>query len=70
MYCFWQKLYRDIILEPVDCLKVCVPSLVYVIQNNLLYIALSNLDAVTYQVSYCTCICCSLLCTDFFNIKY
>ncbi|XP_005094970.1 UDP-N-acetylglucosamine transporter [Aplysia californica] len=47
-----QLLYQDIVCEPLDCLKVCVPSLVYVLQNNLLYIAVSNLDAATFQVTY------------------
>ena len=36
----------------VEILKVSVPSFLYVVQNNLLYLALSNLDAVTYQVCY------------------
>ena len=39
-----------IIKQPMDTLKVCVPSLVYIIQNNLLYVSASNLDAATYQV--------------------
>lgn len=38
--------------QPLDCLKVSVPAFIYTLQNNLLYIALSNLDAATFQVSY------------------
>ncbi|KAL4226881.1 hypothetical protein ACF0H5_014859 [Mactra antiquata] len=45
-------LHENIILQPGDCLKISVPSLVYTLQNNLLYIALSNLDAATFQVTY------------------
>jgi UDP-sugar transporter A1/2/3 len=37
-----------------EMLKLSVPSLLYTVQNNLLYFALSNLDATTYQVCYQT----------------
>ena len=47
-------LHENIVLQPMDCLKVSVPSLIYTLQNNLLYLALSNLDAATFQVSYDT----------------
>jgi UDP-sugar transporter A1/2/3 len=33
-------------------MKLCIPSFLYVIQNNLLYLALTNLDAATYQILY------------------
>ncbi|XP_066921560.1 UDP-galactose translocator-like [Clytia hemisphaerica] len=45
-------LYTNIIGDPLTTLKVAVPSLVYVIQNNLQYVAISNLDAATFQVTY------------------
>lgn len=32
-------------------MKLSVPSLVYAIQNNMAFLALSNLDAAVYQVS-------------------
>jgi len=38
--------------SPFEVLKLCVPSLLYTVQNNLLYLALTNLDAATYQVCY------------------
>eukprot|EP00049_Salpingoeca_infusionum_P003168 m.64222 g.64222 ORF g.64222 m.64222 type:complete len:341 (+) comp11992_c1_seq1:233-1255(+) len=35
-----------------DSLKLGVPAILYTVQNNLLFIALSNLSAATYQVTY------------------
>lgn len=49
---FKTSLYNAIIKNKVDTLKMTVPSLIYVLQNNLLYVSASNLDAATYQVTY------------------
>jgi UDP-sugar transporter A1/2/3 len=35
-----------------DCWKLSIPAILYVIQNNLQYVAVTNLDAATFQVSY------------------
>ena len=35
-----------------DSVKLTVPAILYTIQNNLLFLALSYLDAATYQVIY------------------
>ncbi|MEE6476280.1 hypothetical protein FKM82_011031 [Ascaphus truei] len=49
--------------SPVEMLKLCVPSVVYALQNNMAFVALSNLDAAVYQVTYQLKIPCTALCT-------
>lgn len=46
------ELNRHVLQSPSEMIKLCVPSLLYTVQNNLLYLALTNLDASTYQVCY------------------
>uniref|UniRef100_F1L447 UDP-galactose translocator 1 n=1 Tax=Ascaris suum TaxID=6253 RepID=F1L447_ASCSU len=48
---FKKCISEEFIGKPVDLIKMSVPSIVYAIQNNLDFIALSNLDAGTYQVT-------------------
>nr|ACO14803.1 UDP-galactose translocator [Caligus clemensi] len=45
-------LWNTIIENYLDTLKVCIPSLIYLIQNTLLYVAAENLDVATYQITY------------------
>lgn len=42
----------ELLSQPIELLKLAIPSGLYTLQNNLLYVALSNLDAATYQIMY------------------
>jgi len=44
-------LYTEIIVKWWDTLKLGVPCILYTIQNNLLFVALSHLNAATFQVA-------------------
>ena len=48
----WRAFREEILGRPAETLKLIVPSGLYCLQNNLLFIALTNLDAATYQVSF------------------
>lgn len=43
---------EEILNKPMETMMLAIPSGIYTLQNNLLYVALSNLDAATYQVTY------------------
>ncbi|GFW24254.1 UDP-N-acetylglucosamine transporter [Trichonephila clavipes] len=43
-------LFQEVWKKPIETLKLIVPAFLYTVQNNLLFIALSILDAATYQM--------------------
>lgn len=45
-----RRVYEEVVSRVWETLKLAIPAFLYVVQNNLLFIALSNLDAATYQV--------------------
>jgi UDP-sugar transporter A1/2/3 len=48
----WQSLDMHILQRPTDALKISVPAILYLVQNTLLYVALTNLTAPIFQVTY------------------
>ena len=48
----FNNIKEEIIDQPLELAKLAVPSLLYTLQNNLLFYALSNLNAATFQVGY------------------
>jgi UDP-sugar transporter A1/2/3 len=58
----WHRLASEI-FSP-DCWKLSIPAILYVVQNNLQYVAASNLDVATFQVTYQM----KILTTAFFSV--
>ena len=44
-------LMQQLLFDPIDNLKIFIPSILFVIQSNLIYFSISLLDATTFQVS-------------------
>lgn len=49
-------LLEHVFCSPKELLKLSVPSIVYAVQNNMAFLALSNLDAAVYQVRRESCL--------------
>lgn len=47
-----ESIKDSVIVRPFDALKIMVPALLYLLQNTLLYVALGNLTAPLFQVTY------------------
>ncbi len=59
----WSLLRDEVFGKPKESAKILIPALLYTMQNNLLFLALSNLDAATFQV-------CLLLLSAILTLTY
>ena len=48
---FLQSLATNILDQPLDNVKIAVPAILYLVQNNLVYYAMARLDVATFQVN-------------------
>jgi UDP-sugar transporter A1/2/3 len=46
------SIQENIVNRPKDFFRILIPSLLYLVQNSLLYVAISNLTAPMFQVTY------------------
>ncbi|KAI6233225.1 hypothetical protein M3Y99_00934300 [Aphelenchoides fujianensis] len=45
-------LKKQVMDSPGDTLKTCIPAMLYTLQNNLVYVAASHLDAATFMIPF------------------
>lgn len=64
MRTFLKKLRVEVVRRPREIANLMVPASLYTVQNNVLFIALHNLDAATYSVCYQT----KILTTALFSV--
>lgn len=53
------SIHEEVFRKPLESIKLVVPALLYVVQNSLLLVALSNLNSATYQVTHLPVLVCS-----------
>lgn len=52
-YNVWKKMIvAENFMNPLGTLNLAIPAMLYTLQNNLIYVALNNLEATTFQVGY------------------
>ena len=51
IFAWFNQIKDNIIKQPLDCLKIAGLAFLFLIQNNLHYVAATNLEAVTFQVN-------------------
>eukprot|EP00527_Entomoneis_sp_CCMP2396_P009341 CAMPEP_0198138886 /NCGR_PEP_ID=MMETSP1443-20131203/2271_1 /TAXON_ID=186043 /ORGANISM="Entomoneis sp., Strain CCMP2396" /LENGTH=391 /DNA_ID=CAMNT_0043800843 /DNA_START=191 /DNA_END=1366 /DNA_ORIENTATION=- len=71
---FMESVKLHVLDRPMDALKISVPAGLYLVQNTLLYVALSNLTAPMFQVTYqsklvTTAICSVILLQRSYNAR-
>ena len=49
---FIQFFKQEVLSDPAEFFKMCIPAICYALQKNALYLAVSNLDAAVFQVAY------------------
>lgn len=47
-----KQIHTQVVRQPFDTLKVCIPAMIYIVQNNLFYLAASHLDAASFMVCF------------------
>uniref|UniRef100_F1L5U2 UDP-galactose/UDP-N-acetylglucosamine transporter srf-3 n=1 Tax=Ascaris suum TaxID=6253 RepID=F1L5U2_ASCSU len=47
----FSQILRQVFGNPWDTMKVCIPAMIYTIQNNLFYVGASHLEAATFMVT-------------------
>ncbi|OUM67520.1 hypothetical protein PIROE2DRAFT_65987 [Piromyces sp. E2] len=60
----FKMLLDELFGKESDCIKIMVPAVLYLIQNNLQYYSASKLDAATFQITYQM----KLIMTAFFSV--
>ena len=46
------RVHADVLCQPAATARLAVPALLYTIQNNVLFVAVSHLEAAVFQVTY------------------